>query len=207
MKHRNIPKMLLSLFVFVFINSCTASVALVEQYKQVEIISYHAPEDLNGDAQNAGLLLIDAVRKDALLPPWALTGVTIASLNEPDKKISTGSFKTGGFFGRNSGIVIIHSLAPGFYNIIEITVVWESPEGDVRYDVYMPMGNIAIEVKANTPAYYGQIQIQMPWGSTSREIKLNYVKKREIESWKMVSNKYNDSSWVTIIDEHIKNLE
>jgi hypothetical protein len=71
----------------------------------------------------------------------------------------------------------------------------------------MPMGNIAIEVKANIPVYYGQIQIQMPWGSTSRKIKLNYVKKREIESWKMVSNKYNDSPWVTIIDEHIKNLE
>ncbi len=69
----------------------------------------------------------------------------------------------------------------------------------------LPIGNIAIEVKANTAVYYGQIQI--PWDSTDREIKLKYVKKREIESWKMVSDRYNDSPWATIIDEHIKNLE
>ena len=131
----------------------------------------------------------------------AFSGVTIASLNEPGKKISTGSFYTGGFFGRNSGVVIIPGLAPGFYNIIEITIRHE----DLQHNVNMRIADIAIEVKANTAVYYGQIQI--PWDSTDREIKLKYVKKREIESWKMVSDRYNDSPWATIIDEHIKNLE
>ncbi len=105
MKHRNIPKILLSLFVFVFINSCALPTAIIaqaqqgENVEQVEITNYYVPEDLNGDAQNTGLLLIDAVRKTGYLRQWAFSGVTIASLNEPGKKISTGSFDTRVFWG------------------------------------------------------------------------------------------------------------
>jgi hypothetical protein len=213
MKHRNIPKILLSLFVFVFINSCALPTALIaqaqqgENWEQVEITNYYVPEDLNGDAQNTGLLLIDAVRKTSHYRQWAFSGVTIASLNEPGKKISTGTFYTRVFFGRNSGVVIIPGLAPGFYNIIEITIRHKDLQlnKDLQHNVNMRIADIAIEVKANTAVYYGQIQI--PWDSTDKEIKLKYVKKREIESWRMVSNRYNDSPWATIIDEHIKNLE
>ncbi len=208
MKHRNIPKILLSLFVFVFINSCALPAAIIAQAQQMETFSYYAPEDLNGDAQNTGLLLIDAVRKDGfLLPSWGLSGVTIASLNEPGKEISIGSFNTGGFFGRDSGVVIIPGLTPGLYRIIRASSQYVDLQANVSFQetLKLPIGNIAIEVKANTPVYYGQIQLLK--GSTGRKMKLKYEKKREIESWKMVSDKYNDSPWVTIIDEHIKNLE
>jgi hypothetical protein len=198
MKHRNNPKILLSLFVFFFINSCAHS--------EIERTHYYAPEDLNGDAQNTGLLLIDAVWIrgffDATSP---LGGVTISGHG---KEISTGSFGTG-FLGMMRGAIIIPGLTPGFYRIIRgsLKIKTAATVMNIEFPLESSMGGNAIEVKANTIVYFGQIQIRDTVFPRSREIKLEYDKGREIESWKMVSNKYNDSPWVTIIDEHIKNLE
>ena len=76
---------------------------------------------------------------------------------------------------------------------------------NVQRTLNRPTGDTTIEVRANAIVYFGQIRI--PTNPRDRDIELKYVKKREIESWKMVLDKYSDSPWATMIDEHIKNLE
>ncbi len=135
----------------------------------------------------------------------SLSGVAIAKLKGgPGDEILIGSFKTGGILSQLSGLVVIPGLEPGRYKITKVKTqnanLWETLN-------IPPSDDFTIEVKEKSPVYFGQIQIKHPVGSTEREIKIIYDKKREIESWKMVSAKYKSSPWSTIINQHITSLE
>ena len=42
--------------------------------------------------------------------------------------------------------------------------------------------------------------------STDREIELDYDKEREVASWRMVADKYQEAEWAEIVEAHIKSL-
>ena len=133
-----------------------------------------------------------------------LSGVAIVNIKAPEKEITVGSFKTGGVLSQISGVVVIPNLMPGIYRIVKIRTqnvnMWET--------LYMPVTKeYEVEIKAGSPVYFGQIYVRHPMGTTDREISVKYEKSREIDSWKKVINKYNESLWAKIINEHINKLQ
>ncbi len=188
--------------IFVLLNGCGFAEHFKRTYQEAGE-TYFAPENLGADTQNTGLLLVDAVTKH-MLDTVRLFGVAIASIEDPGKTIIIGSFQTGGFLSQRSGVVVIPNLQPGTYKIVKTRTQtvheWET--------LYMPTSKeFEIEISAGKPVYFGQIQIRWLFPSTDREIRIQYDKKREAESWKMVVDKYSESPWITIINTHIKSLE
>ena len=202
MKHRNIRNFLLPLFVLSFAGACAVTERFEQNYQEATAV-YPEPVDLDAAPQNTGLLLIDAVTKKAL-NTMPLSGVAIANLDDPETEITAGSFRSGGFLGQMSGVVVIPGLKPGPYRITRLRTqnanFWES--------LNMPeTADFIIEVRANSPTYFGQVQIVHPVGTTDREIKIDYRKKREVEAWRKVSDRYAGSPWIANIAEHTRNLQ
>ena len=202
MKWNTLHRASLLTLIFVVLNGC----AVTEQFKrnyQEASEAYYAPEKLEGNTQDTGILLVDAVTKKSL-NTMPLSGVAIVNVREPSKEIVFGSFKTGGLLSQMSGVVVVPNLQPGTYKIVKIKTqnvnMWET--------LYMPeTKEFEIEIAAGKPIYFGQIQVKHPFASTDREIHIQYDKKREATSWKVVVDKYSDSPWVQTIAAHIKSLE
>ncbi|MGC2049135.1 MAG: hypothetical protein WA635_11065 [Gallionella sp.] len=185
----------------VLLNGCGITEKIKSNY-QVTIESYYAPDDLNADTQNTGLLLVDAVSEKSL-NTMSLSGVAIVNTNKPKKIIFSGSFKAGSFLSQISGVVVIPNLQPGKYRIIKINTwsanMWET--------IFMPdTREYEIEISAGKPVYFGQIKVRQPAGSTDIELNIIYDKNRETEAWKMVVDKYNVSPWVKKINAHVFGL-
>ena len=179
---------------------------VVDQYKRHQnesTESYYAPDNLNSNTQKTGILLVDAI-SEKVSNTLSLSGVAIQNIKEPNNIILIGSFKTGSFLSQQSGVVVIPNLQTGKYRIIKVNManvnMWEV--------VYMPKTNeYIVEIKAGKAHYFGQVNIQHPFGSTDRVIKNNYNKTRELESWKMVVEKYKESPWVNIINTRNNRLQ
>ncbi len=192
---------LLILISVLLLTGCGAAEQFKKNYQE-STEAYYAPENLDGDTRNTGLLVIDAVTKKAL-NTMSLSGVAIINIDKPEKKIVFGSFQTGGLLSQRSGVVVVPNLLPGTYRVVKINTsnanMWET--------LYMPpTKEFEIEIKSGSPAYFGQIQARHPMGTTDRVITIKYDKNRERTSWKMVVDKYEKSKWKQIITEHIKNL-
>jgi hypothetical protein len=174
----------------------------VEQTYQEKMESYDAPTQLNGNPREVGILLVDAITERALNNLY-LVGVAIANNREPEKPILFGSFKKGGFLSQLSGVVIMPNLQPGTYRIVKI----RTENQKAGETTYMPTTKeFEVEISPGKPVYFGQIRIKVPFGSAGRTISIGYDKNREADSWKMVVEKYGDSSWRTVINARIKEV-
>jgi hypothetical protein len=208
MKWNWLHRILLLISVLVLLNACAFFEQVnrnIEQTHQERMESYDVPEQLNGNPQNTGILLVDAIMENAFNNLY-LSGVAIANTTntrEPGKPILLGSFKKGGFLSQLSHVVVVPNLQPGIYKIVKVQTdnqkAWET--------TYMPITKeFEVAIYAGDPTYFGQINIRAPFGSADRIISIKYDKKREADSWKMVMEKYSDSPWVTVINTHIKEL-
>jgi len=194
------PTTLLIFIAVLVLNAC----GVIEQYNrnyEEAAETYRPPENLNVNVQNVGLLLVDAVTKQAL-NTMALSGVAIINTDNPEKMILSGSFKKGGFLSQISGVVVFPDLKPGRYRIVKIKTenvnIWETR--------YMPTTKeFEIQISVSRPAYFGQIEVKHSFGSTDQKIK--YDKAREVESWEMVIAKYGKSPWTETIKERINGLQ
>ena len=204
MKSYNLHKSSLAVFLFIALLSGCAGVA--EQFKKnykESTESYYAPEKLGTDTKNTGLMLVDAIKK-VTFNNMPISGASIINISDPEKIITVGSFKTGGVFSQQSGVVVIPNLKPGIYRIVKIKTqninMWET--------LYMPITKeYEVEILAGKPTYFGRIEVKHPIGTTDRIIKLNHEPSREAESWKLVIEKYKESPWVNIINSHINELK
>lgn len=185
------------------LNGCAVGNQLKQNFQEA-IEFYPQIESLNSDAQHTGLLLVDAVKNKVLsLSTLSLSGVAIVSVNNPEKMILSGSFKTGGFLSQNSDVVVFSGLQPGGYKIVKINIMWNL----MWETLYMPAAKeFEIEIGAGKATYLGQINVEHPMFSTDRIIKITYNKERELESWKMVNEKFHNSTWTEIINAKIQSL-
>lgn len=178
--------------------------AFVEQFDrnfQEALETYEAPENLDADPRTTGLLLVDAVAKWPL-NSMSLVGVAIANVEDPETVTTHGAFRTG-FLGQLSGVVVIPNLRPGVYRLIKIKT-WNVNR---RQTNYMPATTeFEIEVRANRPAYIGQIKVRQRMFSMDMELQLDYDKGREVDSWQMVVDKYKESEWAKVVEAHIADL-
>ena len=195
-----------TLYLFLLTTLLIGCTAVTEQFKrnyQESTESYYAPDNLGTDIQSTGILLIDAVKK-VTFNTMPISGASIVNIDNPEKKIIFGSFKTGGFLSQGSGVVVIPNLKPGAYKIVKIKTqnvnMWET--------LFMPKTKeYEIVIFAGKPSYFGRIEVKHPMGTTNRIIKLNHEPSREVESWKLVVEKYKESPWVNIINSHIRELK
>ena len=203
MKPYNLYKLTISVLLFtVLLSGCTG---VAEQFKsnyQEATEVYDVPENLGTDINNTGILLIDAIKK-VTFNDLFISGVSIVNIDNPEKTKIVGSFKKGGVFSQNSGVVVIPNLEPGTYRIVKIKFgnanMWET--------LYMPKTlEYETEILTGKPIYFGRIEVEHPIGTTNRIIKTNHESSREVESWKLVINKFKASPWVNIINAHIKEL-
>jgi hypothetical protein len=195
------PAALLVCLAVVLLGGCAVTEKIQSNY-QVTIESYYAPDELNADPQNTGLLLVDGISEKAL-NTMSLSGVAIVNTNNPENIIFSGSFKSGSFLSQISGVVVVQNLRPGKYRIKRINTwnenMWET--------IFMPdTREYEIEISAGKPVYFGQIKVRQPIGSTDIELNINYDKNRETEAWRMVVDKYSTSPWVKKINAHIFGL-
>jgi len=195
------PAALLICLAVVLLDGCAVAEKIQSNY-QVTIESYYAPDELNADPQNTGLLLVDGISEKAL-NTMSLSGVAIVNTNNPENIIFSGSFKSGSFLSQISGVVVVQNLRPGKYRIKRINTwnenMWET--------IFMPdTSEYEIEISAGKPVYFGQIKVRQPIGSADIELNINYDKNRETEAWRMVVDKYSASPWVKKINAHIFGL-
>lgn len=192
------PATLLICLAAILLHGCGFTERIKSNY-QVTIESYYAPDDLNADTQNTGLLLVDGVSEKAL-DTMALSGVAIVNTNKPKKIIFSGSFKPGNFLSQISGVVVFQNLQPGKYRIIKINT-WNANKWET---IFMPdTKEYEIEINAGKPVYFGQVNVRQQTGSTDIDMYINYDKNRETEAWRMVVDKYKESPWVKKINAHI----
>ena len=193
---------LITLALGLLLSGCAVA-GQFERNLQESFEAYYAPENLDADPRATGLLLVDAVAR-APLNTMSLSGVAVVNVEDPETATAVGSFKTG-FLGQTSGVVVIPNLQPGTYRLVKIRTFGVNRGLET---LYMPATTeFEIEVRANTPVYFGQIQVRHPMFSTDREIELDYVKAREVNSWRMVADKYKESEWAEIVEAHIKSLQ
>lgn len=169
----------------------------LKEYFEEASTSYNPPAQLNGSIQETGILLVDAISTRMLFNKMALTGVAIVNIKDPEKLLVVGAISSG-FMSPSSGVVVIPNLWPGTYKIIKI----KTANANYREVLYMPnTKDFEVDVYAGKPTYFGQIQ-----ASRDNSISIQYGKAREAESWLKVVDRYSDSSWISLINTHIKEL-
>jgi len=190
-------RVLICCVAILILNSCAVGEQLKRNYQEATE-TYPPVVTINSDIQKTGILLVDAAEKKS-----SLSGIAVVNLNNPEQVILSGSFKTGGFLSPNSGVSVLSGLHSGKYRLIKVLMrsqkMWET--------IYMPSTKeFEVEIDAGRAVYMGQIDIEHPMFSTDRIIKINYTKERELDSWKMVNEKFNNSTWKEIINSNMENL-
>ncbi len=202
MRTDNLYRALLYTSLLALLYGCAVPEQIKQNYQEASEL-YHAPEQLFGNPQDTGILLVDALTEKPL-NSMPLSGVAITNTQEPQKPIVFGSFKKGGFLSQQSGVVVMPNLQPGRYRIVKIKTqnvnMWET--------LHLPTTKeFEVEIHAGKLTYFGQIQVKHPFGSTDRKISIRHDNSREAESWKLVVDKYGDSPWAAIINTQIKGLK
>ena len=188
--------------VLSLIHGCAVTEQMQRNFQEASE-AYYAPEQLNGDPQETGLLLIDAVT-EKLFNTMPLSGVAISNIDTPATPILVGSFKKGGILSQLSGVVVVPNLQPGTYRIIKINTqnanMWEA--------FPLPANKpFEVQVRRGQLSYLGQIHVKHPVGTTNREVSILHDKRREAEAWSMVVDKYGGSPWSDAITARIKELK